>query len=362
MSAPHVALVHDNFAGPTGMGLILGQHAQWILEAGWQLTIVGDNVPDELRAAARVVPALKPRRLPSLVEHLEWCRRARRALRDVSADLVHGHSPLLAARTDLFTSHFISRAARGRGVREDTTGAEGLLRRAQAVTSGALDDRAYRRLAPKRRISFVSEFLRDEFRSWYGEPRGGWILAPPAPLWDPVSAEARATARGRYGITDGKVAAGFVGGTDPRKGFRDVLALADQPGLELLLAGPRTEAVDAGGRRGFGFVDMDAFLPACDVLVAPSRFDSAPVAVLQALAKGIPVVSSRTSGWARAVERHGAGAVWDGESSLADAVREAAAATGDTCERVVEELSPERQKAQLLEVYSSILAEKGKPA
>jgi hypothetical protein len=32
---------------------------------------------------------------------------------------------------------------------------------------------------------------RDEFRRHYGEPLGGWILAPPAPAWRPVAAAER---------------------------------------------------------------------------------------------------------------------------------------------------------------------------
>lgn len=356
---PVVALVHDSFTGPTGMGLVLERHAEWILAAGWELWLVGDNVPEALRRRSRVVRVPKPSRIPSLVEHLEWCRRVRRALRGVRADLVHGHAPLLAAATDLFTSHFISRPAHKRGIREDTPGLEGALRRMQGRASLALDDAAYRRLAPHSRISFVSEFLRDEYRSCYGEPRGGWILPPPAPAWRPPSPQARAAARRAYGTAGDTLVVGFVGGTDPRKGFRDVLPLSREPDIELLLAGPRSETVEADGRRGLGFVDMDAFLPACDVVVAPSRFDSAPVAVLQALAKGIPVVSSSTLGWAQPIERHGSGVIWDGRSPLADAVRTAATVAPEACRPLVDEFSAGRQSARLLDVYRTILDEKG---
>lgn len=356
---PVIALVHDNFTGPSGMGLVLERHAEWILDAGWQLCLVGDNVPPGLRERSRVVEVPKRAHLPSLAEHLEWCRRVRRALRGVRVDIVHGHAPLLAADSDLFTSHFISRPAHQRGVREDTPGVEGALRRLQGVASLVVDDVAYRRLVPRSRVSFVSEFLRDEYRSCYGEPRGGWVLPPPAPPWSPPSAEARAAARRGYGVADAPLVVGFVGGTDPRKGFRDVLPLAAEPSVELLLAGPRSQSVQTRGRRGLGFVDMDAFLPACDVVVAPSRFDSAPVAVLQALAKGIPVVSSPTLGWSRPIERHGSGVVWDGHSKLIDAVRAASAVPPEACRGLVDEFSPRRQSARLLEVYGSILADKG---
>jgi hypothetical protein len=170
---PTIALVHDNFAGPTGMGLVLNHHAHWVLDTGWQLCIIGDNVPDDLRAAARVVSALKPGGLPQLLEHLEWCRRALFALRRVQADIVHVHSPLLAARADLHTAHFVSRPAFARGVRESKEGLEGALRRIQSRATRALDDELYRRVRRRTYLSFVSEFLRDEFERHYGSPRGG---------------------------------------------------------------------------------------------------------------------------------------------------------------------------------------------
>jgi glycosyltransferase involved in cell wall biosynthesis len=351
--SPTVALVHDNFTGPTGMGLVLERHARWVLDAGWDLVMVGDNIPNDLAAAGMVHPAPKPRGLPSFAEHLEWCRRARRALRNVRADVTHCHSPLLAGRTDLLTAHFIAKPAHARGVREDATGVEGALRRAQGWASLMLDDTAYRRIAGRRYVSFVSEFLREEYRSCYGEPRGGWILPPAAPPWAPPADADRAAARDRVGIRDGRISVGFVGGTDPRKGYRDVLSLAEEPDLQLLLAGPKSETVG-----GLGFVDMDAFLPACDVVIAPSKFDSAPIAVLQAIAKGIPVVSSPTLGWARPIERFGCGVVWDGSRPVADAVREAARVSPDTCRALIDDFAPERQSSRLIEVYETILAER----
>ena len=302
---PHVALVHDNFTGPTGMGLVTERHAEWALDAGWSVTVVGDNVPPWLMERARVVAALKPRRLPSLAEHLLWCARARLALRFVQADVVHVHSPLLAASADLVTSHFMAQPAHARGVREATSGAEGALRRAQGELSRRLDDALYRRVGRTTAMSFVSEFLRDEFSAHYGEPAGGWILSPPAPPWRPVARAEREAARAQYGVRGDAVVAGYVGGSDPRKGYVHLAQLDGRDDVELLLAGPGSERLRSGGRPGLGFVDVDAMYAACDVVVAPAAFDSAPVAVLQAVARGVPVVVTPTCGWAGAVGRHG---------------------------------------------------------
>ncbi len=339
------------------MGLVLGSHARFILEAGWRLCIVGDNVPADLAAAAvRVVSVENPRGLPKLLEHLEWSRRARLALRHVTADVVHVHSPWLATSADLQTSHFVSQAAFARDIREPTTGLEGALRRAQAWATRQADDRLYRRARPRTYLSFVSEFLRREFRRHYGEPRGGWIFRPPAPGWRPPDAGERARARAALGVPDGQIAVGYLGGTDSRKGFEQVLGLQSEPDLHLLFAGPGSERVTVGGRPGMGFVDVGPFLSACDVLSAPSQFDSAPVAVLEALSRGVPVVTTSASGWAEAIERNGCGVVWGNHATrLAEACQRAAAAPAESCRALLDEFAPVRQREVLIGAYEQIL-------
>jgi glycosyltransferase involved in cell wall biosynthesis len=359
--APTIALVHDNFDGPTGMGLVLNHHARWVLDAGWQLCIVGDNVPEELNTAAHVVPVRKPHGLPALPEHLEWCRRARRALPRVGADIVHVHSPLLAADADVQTAHFVSRAAVAHGVREAANGLDGALRRIQTWATRGLDDALYRRLQPRRYLSFVSEFLRDEFERHYGPPKGGWIFSPAAPPWCPPEEWARAKARAALGIPDGRLAVGYLGGVDHRKGFHEVLALADEPDLEVLIAGPGSERIVIRGRKGLGFVDVDSFLLACDVVAAPTLFDPAPVAVLQAISRGVPVVTGAASGWGKAIEQHRCGLTWRvGSMPLSAACRQAAQSPPEHCHAFVDRFASSRQKEILIGAYEEILATQGR--
>jgi glycosyltransferase involved in cell wall biosynthesis len=355
---PTVALVHDNFTGPTGMGKVLGQHARWVLEAGWRLIVVGENVPEDLRGAAEVISVCKPRRLPALPEHVAWCSRARAVLRRLRVDVVHVHSPLLANRADIQTVHFISHAAFARGVREPLHGVEGALRRAQDWANRRLDHRAYRHLRRRTYLSFVSEFLRNEFERHYGSPRGGWILHPPAPPWRPPGVDERERARAALGVPNGRIVVGYVGGTDPRKGLRDVLALGSEPDLHLLLAGPGSQRLTVGGSPGLGFVNVERLFAACDVVAAPAQFEAAGVAVLQALSKGVPVVVTRSSGFAGRIDRHGCGTVWDAAvAPLVDACHVAAAVPAERCRGLVEELAPTRQKEVLIGAYEQILAE-----
>lgn len=348
-----VALVHDNFEGPTGMGRVGERLAHAALDEGWRVTIVGSRVPPALRdrCDVRLVPMYP--RTPALPQHLLWCAGAARALGDVRADVVHVHSPFLMRRADLITCHFLAGPAHARGVRETRRGIEGGLRRGQEGVTRMLDDRLYRRRPERIHFSFVSEFLRDEFADRYGTPRGGWVLAPTAPAWRPIRAAERARARRRLGCGDALVV-GYLGGVDPRKGLPHVLGLADVEGLFPLIAGYGTEVLRPRRGRALGFVDTDALLEACDIVVGPAAFDSAPVAILHALARGLPVVVTPTTGWAKAVARHGAGVVWDGREPLATAVRAAAPGRRDACRAVIAEFDGEAQRAVLRTAYGAV--------
>lgn len=310
---------------------------------------------------ARVVPARQPRGLPSLPEHLLWCARATRALGQVDADIIHVHSPLLARRADLLTSHHMAEPAHLHGVRELASGITGVLRNVQRLMTRRLDDAAYRHCARGRAISFVSEFLRDEFSARYGAPVGGWILAPPAPQWQPVEPAERAAAREHFDVRTRSLVVGYAGGNDPRKGYFHLRQLEGHDEIELLVAGLGSESLRIGGRAGLGFVDLDTFYAACDVVAAPTGFDSAPVAILQALARGVPVVLTPTCGWAKAIERHGAGVVWaaDGDVRLADAVLAARGCLAAGCMAFTAEFSSERQRERLLDVYAELIQRPG---
>jgi len=150
---------------------------------------------------------------------------------------------------------------------------------------------------------------------------------------------------------------GYLGGVDARKGYQDVLELQSDPELHLLFAGPKSERVLIRGRPGIGFVEVGVFLSACDVLAAPTHFDPAPVAVLEGLARGVPIVTTSASGWAGAIERHGCGVVWQGGAGpLADACRQAASASREACRSLLDEVGPARLRRDLIAAYEQILA------
>ncbi|MFG2108117.1 glycosyltransferase [Micromonospora chersina] len=97
-----------------------------------------------------------------------------------------------------------------------------------------------------------------------------------------------------------------VGRLTPQKGFDVAIrALAELPGYRLRIVGARTardaESLEAVARQS-GVEDRVTFLPWCesisealagaDIVLMPSRFEAAPLVLLEALVRGFPVVAS----------------------------------------------------------------------
>jgi glycosyltransferase involved in cell wall biosynthesis len=294
------------------MGRVAAAMANIAYEAGWNVTLVGVAVDPGFDWATHIRVPYNPR-LPAVAAGIAWVAAAGRRLRreNLSDAVVHVHAPLLMRFADIFTCHHLAEGAARHGLRELAGSFTGVLRRTQEVVNVRLDSLEYRMRPRQTRITFVSEFLRDEFTELYGEPNGGDVLPPPAPPWHPISPDERAAARRRYGIDGDQVTVGYFGGNDPRKGVERVVEMARETRYAVLGAGPKSEGVQFGARKGLGYVTVRDVLAACDVVVAPTVFDAAPVAVLEAVAAGSPVVTGVNSGWAKPLMRvrcrHGLG-------------------------------------------------------
>jgi glycosyltransferase involved in cell wall biosynthesis len=134
----------------------------------------------------------------------------------------------------------------------------------------------------------------------------------------PLSSVDRAAARATYGVQEGDVLFVFVGRLSREKGVRELLeawTVVARPGRRLLIAGPdmpghpwdegawaRRFVSDAGlggsvtllGPRPHD--DVARLLGAADVGVLPSHFEAQPVAAIEAMACGLPLVASRVGG------------------------------------------------------------------
>jgi glycosyltransferase involved in cell wall biosynthesis len=148
---------------------------------------------------------------------------------------------------------------------------------AVAATSGPLAD-ALRAAAPGTPVHVI--------------PNG----IPVGPL--PTPAE-RSAAREALGLPAGVPVVAFVGRLSPEKAPEVLLRAVRGTAIRVLVAGdgPLRESLEAEADpeqvRFLGFLpDVGTVLAAADVLALPSRTEGLPMAVLEAMAAGLPVVAS----------------------------------------------------------------------
>lgn len=186
----------------------------------------------------------------------------------------------------------------------------------------------------------------------------------------------------RGGDESGTVVVLTVARLDPQKDLGSLLAAAAQvPDATFLIAGEgeergrlETTARELGlaGRvRFLGFRgDIPALLAACDLFVLPSRFEGLPLAVLEAMAAGRPVVATRIGGMDEAVvDGHTGVLVPPGDpAALASAIRALAddparaRRLGEAGRRRVRrEFSADSMAGRVMAAYRELLAGRGFP-
>jgi UDP-glucose:(heptosyl)LPS alpha-1,3-glucosyltransferase len=178
-------------------------------------------------------------------------------------------------------------------------------------------------------ILVLSERERARYQAWYATPEARFHLLPPVIGRDrqrpPDAAARRMAARLKLGLGDEALALLQIGASVGTKGLdRSLRALASLPPD---LAG-RTRLLVAGGGRHrpaerlagkLGVADRVVFLGtrddvpdlllAADLLVHPARRESAGQAILEAMAAGLPVLTTAACGYAGHVLTAAAGIV-----------------------------------------------------
>lgn len=123
----------------------------------------------------------------------------------------------------------------------------------------------------------------------------------------PMAAPSGPRLRERLGIGDDRVLVGTVARLHPSKGVDLLIRAFAQvaPGhavLAILGEGPQERSLKrlAAGHPGIRFLgfreDVDAALEDMDLFVSPSREEALPLAVLEAMRAGLPIVATRTQG------------------------------------------------------------------
>ena len=166
-----------------------------------------------------------------------------------------------------------------------------------------------KRYTPNVRIVAVSHMMRDYVADCFGLENIDIIYnKPDLARFRPPTTEERTSARNRFQITPGTLAVGHAGTNYTIKGTAHLIrALALLPeAYHLYVAGGRkADAMDSlaeslGVAQRVHFLgrvdDMPAFLQAMDLFALPTFFDPCSNAVVEALAAGLPTLSSIYNG------------------------------------------------------------------
>ena len=234
-------------------------------------------------------------------------------LREVRPDLVHWHGTRAA-----FFGAFALRLARGRQHPEDVPRAvytvHGLSYRKTISAGGTTAGRAlFRRVermacaGAARVISVSAADLEDLTRRRFIAPGQGRHVPNALNLSRFVPGD-RAAARARIGIPETDFLVGTVSRLVPQKTVGDLVdALARVPHATLVVIGdgPERSAVEHRIRR-LGLCervrllgardDVPALLAAFDIFALSSRWEGEPIALLEAMAVGVPCVATAVGG------------------------------------------------------------------
>jgi len=173
----------------------------------------------------------------------------------------------------------------------------------------ALERRVYP--DPRVQLAAVSQFAAGQLARCYGRQD---VTAIPYgldhSLFDPAARIARRAAeRAKFGFSDGDFVLLLIGNDWKKKGLRYLLeaaALCDDPSLRVLIVGSDdqrpyrllAETLGVTDRLRFSEISPDVmqFYTAADAYVGPSIEDSFGLPTAEAMACGLPVVTSRNTG------------------------------------------------------------------
>lgn len=295
-------------------------------------------------------------------------------------DVVHAMLPV--RRCDIYHPHA--------GIARATTAGDSAItkllnrRRARvAAVEGALLESPHPPI-----VLCLSEYVRRAVREWYRLDESHLPIAfngVDIKRFDPAARPgARATARADYRFSDEQSVALFVGQDFERKGLREAVSAlgrlrgtspaADEM-LLLVVGKQRARKYLARARRLgverrvlIGGVTPDPYLAyrASDFFVLPTKHDPCSLVVLEALAMGLPVISTRFNGATEIMTdgMHGfvladpanVGALADAMRRLLDpALRRR---MSEACLKLRPRLAYENHLRTVLEVYNQVLARK----
>ena len=180
-----------------------------------------------------------------------------------------------------------------------------------------------------RRVIANSEMVKREIVQFYGCPEELIDVVPngvPAAQFR-ASAGTRETSRAALGLEPDSMAVLFVGSGWERKGLRFAIRAVEacaNPQMRLLVAGRGNEPKHRSP--AFKFLgeidDLRALFAAGDILLLPTVYDPFSNACLEALAAGLPVITTRANGFAEVMTDRLHGSLVDNSADI-EALRSA---------------------------------------
>ena len=188
------------------------------------------------------------------------------------------------------------------------------------------------------RVIAISQMVANDIRNLFGYPSERIRLIPNGidqVKFSPDKQVKRREVRSRFGLNDGDFVFVFVANNLALKGYGVLLeaCLRIEPrNFKVLVIGPaarkdQAKAQPLGGTIVFGgrAADLEYIYPACDCLVHPSYYDACSLVVLEALASGIPVITTTANGAGMFVGAGGRVIPPADPAALAQAMREVCA-------------------------------------
>jgi UDP-glucose:(heptosyl)LPS alpha-1,3-glucosyltransferase len=338
-----VALVYRNFSFGGSLERDVVTLARGLVERGIEVHCYCN--PETRSAAAEGVVFHDVRstgrsrsRLGQPLETLSFAASATRALRrDRRLYDVIDVTGVAAWTADVVTVHGVTKALQrrwpedsGRGYRAARARAAlGPLLRPQIAVARAIERLQFGAQRARRAIA-VTEAVAQDIVDVHGFPRELIdVIRPPVDVSTFQQALDGAQLRAELGIRPGEILLLFVGHDFARKGLdAAIAALPLLPGhvhLAVVGEGNRTafeaRAAEAGVQQRVLFAGRtdqpERYFAAADVFVLPTRQDPWGITLIEAMAAGVPVVTTAAAGSSAAVRAAGAGLVLDENSPSA---------------------------------------------
>lgn len=368
----HIVLVSWKFTRGDGQGRVNLEVAREALRRGWQVTLLANNVGDELlslpglrwiRINVDRVPTTLAREIVFATRSALrlWRLRAR-----ADALLVNGFITWSAA--DVTAAHFVHAAWWASPYRERARvkGPRDLYHWLYSMANAWLERAAYRR---SRVVVAVSGQVRQQLIDRGIDPAAIQVIANGV---DTAEFHPATESRGAARLPTGVVCGLFVGDLETgRKNLHTVLrALVACPQVHLAVVGTVGQsrypamAAELGLGERVHFLgyrrDVPQLMREADFVVYPSLYEPSGLVLLEAMASGVPVITARTVGGVEFAGEDCALVLEDPEdaAAMAEAVRQLVAEPSERARRVAlgRQRAEQLQFAQMGARYCDLLA------